>query len=35
MELQPGETIKVSYEVKDGQPMVKSIEIRDATGGDE
>ena len=34
-ELQPGETIKVSYEVKDGQAVVKSIEIRDAAGGDE
>lgn len=35
MELQPGEIVKVSYEVKDGQAVVKSIEIRDAARGDE
>jgi hypothetical protein len=35
MELQPGEIVKVSYEVKDGQAVMKSIEIRDAARGDE
>ena len=35
LELQPGETIKVSYDVKDGQAVAKSIEIRDAAGGGE
>jgi len=35
MELQPGETIKASYEVRDGQAVAKFIELRDAAGGDE
>jgi hypothetical protein len=35
MELQPGEIVKVSYEVKDEQAVMKSIEIRDAARGDE
>ena len=35
IELQPGETIKASYEVRDGQAVAKFIERRDAAGGDE
>src|SRR3989442_13832633 len=30
MELQPGEIVKASYEVKDGQAGMKSIGLRDA-----